>query len=250
MNHQKLYQSINDKAASQNRKKFKKDQEKYIYYENHHIIPKCLGGTNDKENLILLTAKEHFVCHKLLTFIYKGNRKIANAFFKMSTIKTKKIIYNVSSKDYTYARELISLIPMSEEHKKNIAISNTLKPHYKSEKFKNTMRNCRKNFKHSEETKQKIKEKRKLQVSPMKNKYHTKEAKEKMSNIKKGKPSNFKGKHHNEESKKKLSESSKLLIGDKNSFFGKHHTKEAKEKNRLAHLGKIPWNKGLKLNSN
>lgn len=27
---------------------------------------------------------------------------------------------------------------------------------------------------------------------------------------------------------------------------GKHHTKKSKEKNRIAHLGKIPWNKGKK----
>ena len=33
------------------------------YTENHHIIPKCLGGSNLEENLVNLTAREHFVCH-------------------------------------------------------------------------------------------------------------------------------------------------------------------------------------------
>lgn len=37
------------------------------YTEKHHIIPKSLGGTNQKENLVALTAREHFVCHLLLT---------------------------------------------------------------------------------------------------------------------------------------------------------------------------------------
>ena len=37
------------------------------YKERHHIIPKCLGGSNKKENLVDLTAREHFVCHWLLT---------------------------------------------------------------------------------------------------------------------------------------------------------------------------------------
>lgn len=36
-------------------------------YESHHIIPKSLGGNNDKENLVLLTPREHFICHWLLT---------------------------------------------------------------------------------------------------------------------------------------------------------------------------------------
>jgi hypothetical protein len=37
------------------------------YTENHHIIPKSLGGSNRKENIVSLTAKEHFICHWLLT---------------------------------------------------------------------------------------------------------------------------------------------------------------------------------------
>lgn len=37
------------------------------YTECHHILPKSLGGSNDKSNLINLTAREHFICHLLLT---------------------------------------------------------------------------------------------------------------------------------------------------------------------------------------
>lgn len=36
------------------------------YTEKHHIIPKCIGGTNSKDNLIKLTAREHFIVHLLL----------------------------------------------------------------------------------------------------------------------------------------------------------------------------------------
>ena len=35
------------------------------YTENHHIIPKSLGGSNDSDNLVALTAREHFLCHWL-----------------------------------------------------------------------------------------------------------------------------------------------------------------------------------------
>ena len=69
MNHQKVYDNIIKNAKFENRKKLRKNKTNYIYYEKHHILPKCLGGNNDKENLVLLTAKEHYVCHKLLTYI-------------------------------------------------------------------------------------------------------------------------------------------------------------------------------------
>ena len=37
------------------------------YAESHHIIPKSLGGSDDQINLVDLTAREHFICHWLLT---------------------------------------------------------------------------------------------------------------------------------------------------------------------------------------
>lgn len=37
------------------------------YIERHHIIPKCLGGSNRHENIVSLTARQHFICHLLLT---------------------------------------------------------------------------------------------------------------------------------------------------------------------------------------
>lgn len=36
------------------------------YTELHHIMPQSMGGSNDKENLVNLTAREHFICHWLL----------------------------------------------------------------------------------------------------------------------------------------------------------------------------------------
>jgi hypothetical protein len=42
-------------------------------YEEHHIIPKSRGGTNDPENLINLTLADHFVAHLLLAHIYGGS---------------------------------------------------------------------------------------------------------------------------------------------------------------------------------
>ena len=42
------------------------------YTELHHIIPQSMGGSNDKENLVELTAREHFICHWLLIKMTDG----------------------------------------------------------------------------------------------------------------------------------------------------------------------------------
>lgn len=38
--------------------------------ESHHIIPKCIGGKNNNENIVNLTQKEHYFAHLLLVKIY------------------------------------------------------------------------------------------------------------------------------------------------------------------------------------
>lgn len=35
------------------------------YSEKHHVVPRCLGGGNSKDNLVVLTAEEHFLAHQL-----------------------------------------------------------------------------------------------------------------------------------------------------------------------------------------
>lgn len=59
-----------------------------VYVERHHIIPRSLGGSNDPNNLVYLTAKEHFVCHLLLVKMTSGleKRSMAYAAWKMTHI--------------------------------------------------------------------------------------------------------------------------------------------------------------------
>lgn len=47
--------------------------------EIHHILPRCMGGTDDKNNLVTLTTEEHYLAHQLLIKIYPGNHKIIKA---------------------------------------------------------------------------------------------------------------------------------------------------------------------------
>lgn len=48
-----------------------------VYYERHHIIPVCRGGGDEAENLIYLTAEDHFVAHLLLAKVYGGRLWVA-----------------------------------------------------------------------------------------------------------------------------------------------------------------------------
>ena len=70
MDYQKIYSQLILKA------KERKTVEGYK--ELHHIIPKCVKGTDDVNNLVELTAKEHFIAHLLLTEIYPKSQKIKN----------------------------------------------------------------------------------------------------------------------------------------------------------------------------
>jgi len=45
------------------------------YTETHHIIPQSLGGSNDRDNLVELTAREHFICHWLLIKMTEGDER-------------------------------------------------------------------------------------------------------------------------------------------------------------------------------
>ena len=49
------------------------------YVERHHIIPRCMGGNDNKENLVELTPEEHFLAHQLLVKIYPNNYKLVFA---------------------------------------------------------------------------------------------------------------------------------------------------------------------------
>ena len=71
-------------------KNLNRSKKENVYYELHHIIPKCLGGDNSSNNLILLTAREHFLAHYLLTKIHPDNYKIAYAFIIMKATGSYK----------------------------------------------------------------------------------------------------------------------------------------------------------------
>lgn len=54
------------------------------YVEIHHVIPRCLGGSNNKDNLIKLTPEEHYVAHQLLVKMYPQHKGLVWAALKMT----------------------------------------------------------------------------------------------------------------------------------------------------------------------
>jgi len=70
------------------------------YKEVHHILPRCLGGKDNQENLVELTAREHFIVHMLLCKFTKGQARIKMlyAFNFMSVVRSKYRDYKINSK--------------------------------------------------------------------------------------------------------------------------------------------------------
>lgn len=62
-----------------------------VYFEKHHIKPKSIGGDNSKDNLVLLTPREHFICHALLIRFLSGVEltKMKWAFFRLCSCSRK-----------------------------------------------------------------------------------------------------------------------------------------------------------------
>jgi hypothetical protein len=54
------------------------------YTESHHIVPRCMEGTNDVENLVDLTPEEHYLAHLLLVKIHPNHKGLTWAAIQMT----------------------------------------------------------------------------------------------------------------------------------------------------------------------
>lgn len=79
------------------------------YYENHHIIPRSLGGSNDPENIVSLTARQHFICHMLLTKMTKGQARYKMAYaIKAMAMTNKRPDRYINARLYEYLKPLVA----------------------------------------------------------------------------------------------------------------------------------------------
>lgn len=85
-----------------------------IYVENHHILPKSLGGLDIKSNMINLTAKEHFFAHLLLSKMFSGSSsyKMSAALNAMQMSSTGKR-YVRNSRQYSLIKSIQHQIRLS-----------------------------------------------------------------------------------------------------------------------------------------
>jgi hypothetical protein len=212
MDYKKLYNSIikNAKDKEVNRENLKLQGE---YFERHHIVPKSSGGSDNKDNLVLLEAREHFICHWLL---YKIDPCSANAFswWIMSTDSGKENHSGrkrSNSTQYSYARKAFS---------KHISKVN-------------------KGRVHTPEARKNMSEASKGEKNSMYGKKHSDEHKAYLSDINRGEKNGFFGKTHTPDARKKMSDAKKLLVGDKHPHFGKDLIKqETKERFSKMYKGK------------
>ena len=77
MNYQRIYEQLTAKDMIAD------------YTEKHHIIPQCIGGTNDPSNLVRLTPEAHYLAHQLLVKIYPDNHKLIFAANRMTSGKRR-----------------------------------------------------------------------------------------------------------------------------------------------------------------
>lgn len=216
MNYQKIYDDLILKAKQENRKKVKGD----TYYENHHIIPICLGGLNDKDNLVLLTGREHFVAHKLLAEIYPLDKNMFHAYFMMAFRKSgsQNRFYKISSREFERLRvarsEYMKTNPASKETRLKISKANKGKK--KPDGFGDNVSKWMTGRIVSEETRLK-------QAKNRIGKKASESTKALMSSKRKGAMNaNF---------------GSTAIKGDKNFMWGKKHTDETKDKISKSKLG-------------
>ena len=145
------------------------------YVEQHHINPKCLGGGDESENLVFLTAKEHFVAHQLLAKVYGG--KLVYAATLMSRNKT------YCSRQYAWLKIRMSK-ELSSDTERAAKISASLKGKSKSKEHTTNWLEARhKNgsfFSHSPERRATLRDNMLGEKNPMFGKDHSESAKEKI----------------------------------------------------------------------
>lgn len=101
----------------------------YNYYtELHHVIPKSQGGMNDKNNMVLLTAVEHYNAHKVLALVNKHVYAIYYAWHIMAYNPSKNLnrMYEISADEYAQLQEMQSNLQIGVKHSDDRKLKNSI----------------------------------------------------------------------------------------------------------------------------
>ena len=182
-----------------------------FYTEEHHICPRCMDGTDEEYNLVLLTYKEHILAHLLL---YASNPDVIGLFLSFC------FLIDVKEIRHCFDTEIqVDLLVLEEAKIKKSEIM----------RENNPMKNP--------ETAKKLSEYKKKQEPFFKGKHHTEETKKKLREKTlalnwKGESHPFFGKKHSIESRKKMSDK---LRGELHPLYGKHLKDSTKQKLSESH---------------
>jgi hypothetical protein len=185
MNYKRIYDTIIERSP--------KKRPVGIYTEGHHIIPRCMGGTN-KDGIVYLSPEEHYLCHQLLVKMYPDHpgilcaaslmctdahgSRVNNKLYgwlkrRISDSKKGKRVLPIGYKHTLETIEKMRLVATgykhTEEAKKKMSLSKTGVPHKSrrvrvkatTEETRQKMRDAKlgkKRAPHTEETRQKIKD--------------------------------------------------------------------------------------------
>ena len=186
--------------------------EEGIYKERHHIVPKCMDGGDENENLIDLYAEEHYEAHRLLALENPNNKKLTYAWACMAWVESDTHErYQLTPEEYAEVRAIyVKMMSEKMSGENNHMYGRT----------------------HSEDTRKKISEaairscgapERRKQLSEQaKNQWKNDEYREQKRQI-------AKNMWNNDEYREKRIACLSLRVGDKNPFFGKHHSEDTKE---------------------
>lgn len=98
------------------------DRSLECYTEKHHIIPRSIGGKDSKENLVVLTAREHYIAHLLLTKCVKKSYrgKILCAYIMMAQVKDRnqERFYKINSRIFESRKIESNKLKMGYRHTK------------------------------------------------------------------------------------------------------------------------------------
>lgn len=171
------------------------------YHERHHIIPKCMGGTNDKNNLIDLFAREHFIAHKMLAEENPDNNGLVYGWTCMAFVKNNyQERYEITSEEYEMLKKIMNEMCSGEN------------AHFYGKH-------------HSNETKKKQSEIKKGARNPNYGKHYSEEERRRLSELLSGENGPMYGKHHSEETRRKIGEAAT------------NPSKETRQKMREAKMG-------------
>lgn len=218
-----------------------------IYFERHHITPRCMGGSNDPNNLTLLTPEEHFVAHQLLCKITPNHTGLLRASMMMSIHDSdnrnnnkrygwlrRNLSRNLKGKSFLSPEQRKKLnnskrgVPLSETTRKRISEANKGRPI--QEHIKKYLSDINKGKTHTPEAKEKIR------LTSLGRK-HTPEAKEKIAASKRGKPRSRETIEKISSKKKGVRQTPEAILARRKSLMGRQLTEDQLQKMRL---GKQP----------